>query len=1030
VSDREPMSSIRPSGTVTFMFTDIEGSTQLVQQLHDEYATLLADQRSILRVAFENWNGYEVDTQGDAFFVAYTRASDAVNAAVDAQRSLAAYRGPQDVKVRVRTGLHTAESHFGPTGYVGIDVHRAARIGAAGHGGQVLVSQTTHDLLKNSLPQGVGWRDLGEHRLKDLNRAQRLYQLEISDLPNDFPPLKSLNLFPNNLLNQFTSFIGREREIAEIKDLLFKTQLLTLTGAGGSGKTRLAEQVATEILEKFTDGVWLVELSPLSDSTSMESAISSALGYRESSDRPIIDGLIEYLHPKKILLFLDNCEHLITPCAELVNRLLHACPQLKILVTSREALNVRGEYLYAVPPLGLPRTNVEQITVDQVGRNEAVRLFVERAQAVRSDFMLTDENATVVVDICRRLDGLPLAIELAAARVRVFSPRKLHDRLESRLKLLRGGARDLPIRQQTLRSTIEWSYELLEEGEQRIFALLSVFSGGTFEVIEAVAGRITSLDNSGIETFDALDSLIGKSLVYQIEPDDQEPRLQMLETIREYASERLSGDPGFCTEVQLAHSAWFADFAQQQWQRLTGNNRRQALAEMAAESDNFQASWRYWIDKRDLEQLQKLLDSLWHLYDAQGWYHATVDLTTGLLNVLSSTPSTPERSQQEILLQIGLARAMLSIKGYTSEAEEAYTQALKLCEAQGEIPQLFPVLRGLSSFYNYRAEFDKGAEIGKKILHLADSFDDNSMRVAGHLVLGSNLAFIDQIKLGLSHIDKGLAYYSAGGQPSQRFQIGNDPGVVCCTTSAFFLWVLGYPDRAVERANKGLALSRKIDHPLSKAYALYHAGFLHLWLRDPDMVRTLAQEALAIAEEHDFQVWRALATCLDAVAMTAMHPGEQGLAQFREGKALYQGLQSPPVFWPALLIMESTTCALAGKIEEGLTILDEVAGITGGASGSIMEADAQSLRRDLLLAKSPSDPIEAEACYQQAINIARPVDARMPELRAATRLSRLWRNQGKADQATKLLDEVYHTFDEGFAVADLIEAKALLDELA
>jgi predicted ATPase/class 3 adenylate cyclase len=1013
------------------MFTDIEGSTQLVQQLLDEYAALLADQRSILRTAFEKWNGYEVDTQGDAFFVAYTRASDAVNAAVDAQRSFAGYRGPQGVKVCVRMGLHTAESHFGATGYVGIDVHRAARICAAGHGGQVLLSQTTYDLLESSLPQGVGWRDLGEHRLKDLNRPQRLYQLEISDLPSDFPPLKSFDVFPNNLPNQITSFIGREREMAEIKDLLFKTHLLTLTGAGGSGKTRLAEQVATELLERFADGVWLAELSPLADSTYVVPAISSAVGYREATDRPIIDALIDYLHPKKLLLLLDNCEHLITPCVELVNRLLQSCPQLKVLVTSREALYVRGEYLYPVPPLGLPRTNLEKITVDQVGRYEAVRLFVERAQAVRSGFMLTDENLTAVVDVCLRLDGLPLAIELAAARVRVFSPQKLQARLESRLKLLRGGARDLPIRQQTLRSTIEWSYELLDEGEQRLFALLSVFSSSTFEAIEEVAGRITSLDDSGIETYDGLDSLLGKSLIHQVEPDDQEPRLLMLETIREYASERLSEDPGFSAEVQRAHASYFADFAQQQWQRLAGNSRKQALAEMASEADNLQTAWRYWVEKRDLKQLHKLVDSLWHFYDARGRYHATVDLTTELLDVLSSTPSTPERSQQEILLRIGLARALLAIKGYTSEAEEAYKQALELCETQGEIPQLFPVLRGLSTFYNYRAEFDKGAEIGEKILRLAENLDDNNIRVAGHLVLGSNLAFLDQIKLGLSHIDKGLAYYNTGEQPSQRFQLGNDQGVVCCTTSAFLLWVLGYPDSAVERANEGLALSRKINHPLSKAYAFYHAGFLHLWLRDPDMVRKRAREALEIAEEHDFQIWRALATCLDGVAMTAMHQGDQGLARFREGKALYQGVKSPPVFWPAVLFMEAGACALAGKVEEGLTILDEVTGMTSGGYGGVMlVADTLSLKGDLFLASSPSNSNKAEACYQQAINIARPVEARMLELRAAIRLSRLWRDQGKADRAAQLLSGVYQTFNEGFAAADLMEAKALLDELS
>ena len=393
-------SSVLPSGTVTFMFTDMEGSTRLAQQLHGEYASLLADQRRILRTVFDKWNGHEVDTQGDAFFVAYARANDAVHAAVDVQRALAGYRGPQGMAVRVRMGLHTAESHFGATGYVGIDVHRAARICAAGHGGQVLLSQTTYNLLEGSLPQGVSWRDLGEHRLKDLNRPQRLYQIDISGLPSEFPQLKSLDVLPNNLTIQLTSFIGREHEMAEIKDLLVKTRLVTLTGAGGSGKTRLAQQIATDLLQKFMDGVWLAELAPLADPTFVVPTVSSALGYREATGRPILDALIDYLRPKNLLLILDNCEHLITACAEFADRLLQTCPQMQILATSREPLNITGETIYSVPSLSLP--DVHHLPpLESVSEYEAVQLFVERAMSVLPKFMLTKDNARAVSQIPR-----------------------------------------------------------------------------------------------------------------------------------------------------------------------------------------------------------------------------------------------------------------------------------------------------------------------------------------------------------------------------------------------------------------------------------------------------------------------------------------------------------------------------------------------------------------------------------------------------------------------------------------------------
>ena len=440
-----------------------------------------------------------------------------------------------------------------------------------------------------------------------------------------------------------------------------------------------------------------------------------------------------------MLSLLDNFEQ-VTVAASTMAELLRDCPELKMLVTSREALHVRGENVFPVPPLALPQVEFKHLSFEQVAQSEAVQLLVERAQTVKPSLQLTNENAQAVAEICVRLDGLPLAIELATARLNVFTPQALGERLGNRLKLLRGGARDLPARQQTLRDTIDWSYEMLDAGEQHLFELLSVFSGATFEAVEAVASRIARFDDPGFDIFDGVSSLADKSLIRQMEEPHGESRLRMLETIREFASARLEEAPEFSAAARRAHAIYFAEFTQSQWQSLTGDGRETALTRLTADLENIKSAWRYWATEGNLEQLGKFTDSLWLLYDARGWYHATVELTTDLLQVLSTTVSTPERARQEIMLQTSLARALLATKGYTEEVEQAYARALELCQSAGEIPQLFPVLRGLSSFYILRNELEKGAQMGERILSLAEHLDDVDMKVEGHLVLGYNLA--------------------------------------------------------------------------------------------------------------------------------------------------------------------------------------------------------------------------------------------------------------------------------------------------
>jgi predicted ATPase/class 3 adenylate cyclase len=495
-----------PTGTVTFLFTDIEGSTRLLQGLGERWQPVLEDHNRFLRHAIRDAGGIDLRTEGDAFFAVFQSAPAAVAAVAAAQRALAAHPWPEDAQVRVRMGLHTGEGAVGGDDYVGLDVHRAARIAATGHGGQVLVSSTTAELVGGGLPDGMDLRDLGEHRLKDLARPERIFQLTVDGLPAEFPPIRSLET-PTNLPVQRTSFVGREREVARVKELLRGPGLLTLTGPGGSGKTRLAIQAARTLLDDYPDGVFLTELGPITDPLLVPATIANAVGIKTEGVRPVMDTLTEQLRDREMLIVLDNFERVL-PSAPAVGELLDAGPRLRMLATSREPLHVAGEKELAVPPLALPDPDAAA-SPDDLLRTEAVGLFVQRATAVDPEFHLTDENAEAVADLCRRLDGLPLAIELAASRVKLLSPQAILERLEHRLELLTGGPVDVPARQRTLREAIGWSHDLLDEAERTLFRRLSVFAGGwTLDSAEAVADS-----KGGLDVIELLGSLLDKSLV-------------------------------------------------------------------------------------------------------------------------------------------------------------------------------------------------------------------------------------------------------------------------------------------------------------------------------------------------------------------------------------------------------------------------------------------------------------------------------------------------------------------------------------
>jgi len=511
-----------------------------------------------MRKVVDRHDGYLVKTTGDGILAAFGKASDAAGAAVAIQRELRAGDWVEAEELRVRIGLHTGSAQFREDDYFGPAVNRAARLMALGHGGQVLLSASTADLLKDDLSKQMALLDLGNHQLKDLTRPEHVFQLTHPDLDAEFPPLASLDQLPHNLPRQLTSFIGREQELKRVQELLTETSLLTLTGVGGSGKTRLALQAVAELFEGYSDGVWLVELGRLSDPDRVPQAVAEALGVRESPNRSLTDVLCRHLERKQLLLLIDNCEHLLRACGELVERLLRSCTELKVLATSREGLGIWGEQTYPVPSLDRPDLK-EESTVDELARYETIRLFIDRVAAVRPDFALMDENAAAVATICDRLDGIPLAIELAAARARALPVDEIARRLEDRFRLLTGGSRTALPRHQTLEATMDWSYELLGNEEKWLLQRLAVFSGGlTLEAAEHVGS------SSGMATADVLDlltTLVDKSMVIF---SDQEPvrRYHLLETVRQYAWKKLFEGEG-AEEVRDAHLAYCLELAEE-----------------------------------------------------------------------------------------------------------------------------------------------------------------------------------------------------------------------------------------------------------------------------------------------------------------------------------------------------------------------------------------------------------------------------------------------------------------------------------
>jgi predicted ATPase/class 3 adenylate cyclase len=723
-----------PRGTVTFLFSDIEGSTRLLHELGDRYPDALEQHRRLLREAFARHGGVEVGTEGDSFFVAFSRARDGLAAAAAAQRALSSHRWPDDVPFRVRIGLHTGEALVTGSNYVGVDVHRAARVMAAGHGGQIVVSHTTAHLADHDLPESTSLRDLGAHALKDLTSPQRLFQLNVDGLPDSFPPLKALGARPTNLPAQPTPLIGRTREVSELGDLLglSDVRLVTLTGPGGTGKTRLALQLGAELIEEFDAGVFVVDLAPIRDPALVLPTIARTLALHEQPGQSLEQTLGDYLRDKELLLLLDNLEQLLDVAPRLAE-VLAAASRLKLLATSRSPLRLAAERHYPVETLA---------------DEDALALFLARARAARPDFAL-DGQREIVAEICRRLDNLPLAIELAAARVRAVPPDVILARLESRLRLLTGGARDLPHRQQTLRAAIDWSHELLSEEERTLFRRLGVFVGGcTIEAAEAVCDPRGEL---GLDVLDGLTSLVDKSLLRPGREAAGEPRFWMLETIREYATDLLK-ESAELEDVGRRHAEHFLSLAEAAVEVATGGEQALWWARLDADHDNLRAALAWSASTGEIEHELRLASALYYFWIVRGY------LTEGrrrLEEAIARAGSAPAGLRAGVLYAAGgfayrqgeyeVARALFQTslglyrelrdelrtamtigslanvavaEGEYEGAMAGYEQARAMLQELGDTARLAQVVANMGSVANIERRFELARSLGEEALVL------------------------------------------------------------------------------------------------------------------------------------------------------------------------------------------------------------------------------------------------------------------------------------------------------------------------
>jgi len=816
-----------PAGTVTFLFTDIEGSTVLLRRLGDaRYRQLQADHHDLVRTAISAHGGTEVDAQSESFFVSFPTARSAMNCAIAIQRAVSVHPWLDGTTVRVRIGIHTGEAVLTATGYVGMDVHRAARVCAAGYGGQILLSHATYSLVRHELPQEVTLRDLGEHRLKDLQQPERIFQVVLPDLPSEFPPLRSLGVVPNNLPVQLTSFIGREREIAEIKTILDDSRLLTLTGPGGCGKTRLALQVAADLVDRFPDGIWFVELAAVSDPALLPQTVSAALGLLADRGRTTLNAVAEYLQERTALLILDTCEHLLPACVDLANAIIRTTKSGKILATSRERLDIPGTAVYPVPSLGLPDPRAENVS-EEIKTSEAVRLFLDRVTMASASFSPTPEVAPALIQIVRRLDGIPLAIELAAAKAKVLSIPEIAERLRDRFRLLTGGSRTLP-RQQTLRATVDWSHDLLSQRERILLRRLTVFSGGCG--LDAVEGVCTRGDLAEGEILDLLTALVDKSLIV-VDQSGPRTRYRLLDTIHEYGLEKLS-DAGEAEALRTRHRNWFLAFAERVESLLYGPD-ESWMNRVEADHDNLRAALEWSMQRREAEAVLRTAVALMRFWEVRGYWS---EGRRWLVAAHALGGAVPQTLRARALIAEG---QLAQYQGEHELVETLAQQALLIADDRGDLSGKALNLLGGTAYY--REDHEEASRLFEESLGHARRANDLRLIASCLLNLATIALHREEYEQARQLAHESLEAFRRVGERRGTAFVLNLLGVIEAD--------LGKPASAEPLVQESLNLGRELGDRRSIAASLSHLGRVVRDQEDYFHAETLYKQSLAIRRD-------------------------------------------------------------------------------------------------------------------------------------------------------------------------------------
>lgn len=864
-----------PTGTVTFLFTDIEGSTRLWEKHPTAMREALARHDAILRSAIETAGGHVFKTIGDAFDAVFPRAVDAATAAVAIQRALASEPWAVPEGIRVRVAIHTGTAEERDRDYFGPALNRVARLLAAGHGGQILLSDPSRLLIEESLPEKVSLRDLGQHRLRDLASPEHLFQLEAEGLRAGFPPLRTLNVLPNNLPRQLTSFVGRTKELAEVKSLLERTALLTLTGSGGAGKTRLALQAAADLVESFADGVWLVELTPLADPALVTQTAAMAIGVREEH-RPLIQTLLDHLGSRSLLLVLDNCEHVLSASAELVQTLLQGCPQVRVLATSQEALGIAGETVYRVPSLTMPDLG-HLPPLEQLTQFESISLFVERAAASRPGFTLAPSNAARVAQICSRLDGIPLAIELAAARVKVLSVDEIALRLADRFRLLTVGTRTAPARHQTLRAALDWSHDLLSVQERLLLRRLSVFAGGwTIGAVEAVCA---DQECPAGDVLDVLTRLVDRSLVV-VGDLAQDTWYRLLETVRSYAREKLDA-AGDAEDVRRRHRDWYLQFAETAEPELQGPALEAWLRRLEAEHDNIRAAleWCKTLEPNP-EYGLRLAGAMWHFWEVRGYWTEGREWLEGALK-RGAGLNVPARAKA-----LNGAANLAFFQGDFPRASALGSESLDLSRRLGDKRAIASCLNVLGLEACRLEKYDQAARMGEESLALSKEAGDTWGAAGAHLILGLVARGQGDYARAAPLLEEGVAQFRRLGDKWAIALALNDLGLV--------LREMGEYDRAQALLEEGLALFRELGDRWGIGFSLANLGIVAWNRSEYDQAAGLFNESLSLRMVLGDR--RGISTSLTGLATIAAAQGrpEPAAVLFGAAEALRDALGIPP----------------------------------------------------------------------------------------------------------------------------------------